>query len=434
MLTRRRWFSVLLAIAIIGLVELISDSILDPLLPFPWDTAVVMAVVGIFAITSAWLAFRGLDHLTAILNERNAELEASNASTRALLRVSLALSTLPELEAILQVVVDNARAVLDADVALLLLNRPDGTSRLAAHSGDPALFDPHGGLPGHDFERFVRREATTTHLAAPVRRGGYAIGTLAVGCHSQRAWAVDAVETLASLSGQAAIAIENDQLHRQARDLAIRDERERIAREMHDGLAQVLGYVNTKSQAAEELLARGRVDDGRAQLTELAAAARSVYVDVREAILGLTSPIRPELGLVEALEAYAVRFADAAKIAVVVETDDAARDLRLAPAVEAQTFRIVQEALTNVRKHAAARRAAVIVERRDDELRVRIEDDGKGLQGGPEATAGGWPHFGLQSMRDRAAALGGTIELSSRPGHGTRLEFRLPLGAALGIA
>jgi len=434
MLTRRRWFSVLLAIAIIGLVELISDSILDPLLPFPWDTAVVMVVVGIFAITSAWLAFRGLDQLTAMLNERNAELEASNASTRALLRASLALSTLPELDAILQAVVVNARAVLDADIALLVLNRSDGTLRLAAQSGDPAVFDLNGGLPGHDFQRFVHAEATTTHLAAPVRRGGQTIGSLAVGSRSQRAWAVDAVETLASLAGQAAIAIENDRLQRQARDLAIRDERERIAREMHDGLAQVLGYVNTKSQAAEELLARGRVEDGRAQLTELASAARSVYVDVREAILGLTSPIRPELGLVEALEGYAVRFADAAKMAVVVEADDAARAMRLSPTVEAQTFRIVQEALTNVRKHAAARRAAVVVERSADELRVRVEDDGQGLQGDPEAIAGGWPHFGLQSMRERAAALGGTIELSSRPGHGTRLEFRLPLAAALGIA
>jgi signal transduction histidine kinase len=433
-LTRRRWFYVALAVAAIGLVELISDSVLDPMLPFPWDTVVVMAVVALFAIAGAWLAFRSLDRLTEVLHERNAELEASNAASRALHRVTLALATLPELQAILQAVVDNARTLLGADVALLVLTRSDGTLRLAARSGEPGAFDESGGLAGHDFQRFVRAEVTTTHLAAPLRRGGRSIGTLAVGSRSQRAYAVEAVETLASLAGQAAIAIENDRLQRQSRELAIRDERERIAREMHDGLAQVLGYVNTKSQAAEELLARGRIEAGRAQLTELAAAARSVYVDVREAILGLSNPIKPERGLVDALEAYGQRFAETAKVAVIVEADDDARALRLSPAVEAGAFRIVQEALTNVRKHAAAQRATVTIARAEDELRVRVDDDGRGLAGDVMGVdAGGWPRFGLQAMRERAAALGGTVEMGPRPGRGTRLELRVPLASALEV-
>ena len=433
-LTRRRWLYVALAIATIGLVELISDSVLDPILPFPWDTVMVIAVVALFGIASAWLAFRGLDHLTEVLRERNAELEASNASTRALHRVTLALTTLPELQAILQAVVDNARTLLGAEVALLVLTRSDGTLRLAAWSGDTDAFDVTGGLGGHDFQRFVRAEVTTTHLAAPVRRGGLSIGTLAVGSRAPQTYAVDAVETLASLAGQAAIAIENERLQRQSRDLAIHDERERIAREMHDGLAQVLGYVNTKSQAAEELLARGRVEAGRAQLTELAAAARSVYVDVREAILGLSNPIQPEGGLVDALDAYGQRFAEAAKIAVIIRADDEARALRLTPAVEAQAFRIVQEALTNVRKHAAAHRVTVTVERGADELRVRVDDDGQGpVDGLLGSDGGGWPRFGLQAMRERAVAFGGTVEMSPRPGRGTRLEFRVPLAVALEV-
>ena len=98
---------------------------------------------------------------------------------------------------------------------------------------------------------------------------------------------------LSSLANQAAIAIENARLQARLRELAVVAERERIAREMHDGLAQVLGYVNTKSQAIEELLVAGRTDEARDQLAELAAAARSIYVDVREAILGLRSPVIP---------------------------------------------------------------------------------------------------------------------------------------------
>ena len=146
--------------------------------------------------------------------------------------------------------------MLDGDVALLVLARSDGTLLLAASSGPADAFDREGGLPGTDFRRFVQAALIGTHLAAAVRRGEHSVGTLAVGSRSERAYAVDAVETLASLAGQAAIAIERDRLQRELRELAIRAERERIAREMHDGLAQVLGYVNTKSQAVAELSRR----------------------------------------------------------------------------------------------------------------------------------------------------------------------------------
>ena len=121
----------------------------------------------------------------------------------------------------------------------------------------------------------------------------------------------------------------------------------------------MLAYVNTKSQAVEELLATGRIDDARAQLEQLAAAARSLYVDVRETILGLRGPIPAEHGLIEALSGYTGRFAEASKLAVVFEASDAARSARASAEVEAEVFRIVQEALTNVRKHAAARRVTV---------------------------------------------------------------------------
>ena len=110
-------------------------------------------------------------------------------------------------------------------------------------------------------------------------------------------------------------------------------ERERIAREMHDGLAQVLGYVNIKSQAIEELLLLGRTEEARGLLAELAAAARSIYVDVREAILGLRSPVVPGVGLIASVEEYADRFAEASKIVVRVDASAAARRLDLGPEV-----------------------------------------------------------------------------------------------------
>ena len=177
-------------------------------------------------------------------------------------------------------------------------------------------------------------------------------------------------------------------------------ERERIAREMHDGLAQVLGYVNTKSQAIEELLLAGRTDEARGLLAELAAAARSIYVDVREAILGLRSPVVPGVGLIAAVEDYADRFAEASKIVVRVEASADARHLDLGPEVQAQLFRIVQEALTNVRKHSGARRADIAFEVQEGRLEVAIADTGRGFESAP----GGWGSTPVRSTRHARAS------------------------------
>jgi signal transduction histidine kinase len=431
MLSRRRWLVVALALVAVALVELAVDTVLDPLVPFPASTLLVMVTIAAVGIAGAILAFRSIDALARTLRERNAELERSDASSRALYRLGISLSTMTELDEILRAVVDNARALLDADLAVLVLMRSDATLRLAASSGPAAAVDANGDQPGSDFRRFVRGTAMRSHLAAPIQHAGRSIGTLAVGSASQRAYAVEAVEMLASLASQAAVAIENDRLASQLRELAIREERERIAREMHDGLAQVLGYVNTKSQAVEELLAAGRTDAARAQLGQLASAARSVYVDVREAILGLTSPIAPERGLVGAIEEYAARFSDAAKIATTVEASPAARDVRLSPEAQAQAFRIVQEALTNVRKHAAALSARISLDVRDAQLQVVIRDNGRGI--GADEEHGGWPRYGIQGMRERAAALGGTLELRDTP-PGASVELRVPISTALEVA
>jgi signal transduction histidine kinase len=242
-----------------------------------------------------------------------------------------------------------------------------------------------------------------------------------VGSRIARGFKVDEVEMLSSLANHAAIATENAQLQARLRELAVVAERERIAREMHDGLAQVLGYVNTKSQAIEELLVAGRNDEARGSLAELAAAARSIYVDVREAILGLRSPVIQGVGLVRAVEDYAARFSDASKIVVRVEAPTAARRLDLAPDVEAQVFRIVQEALTNVRKHSGAGRADVTFSIPDGRLEVVIADAGNGIRKPPPAADR--PHYGIRAMRERADSIGATLVWTNPPDGGCRVRL-----------
>ena len=238
------------------------------------------------------------------------------------------------------------------------------------------------------------------------------------------------METLTALATQADLALEAARLQRQLEVLAIQGERERIAREMHDGLAQVLGYVNTKSQAVDEMLADGRVPEARVQLAEMAAAARSVYVDVREAILSLSTPVPPERGIAAAIEEYAALYAESSKLAVRFQASPEATRAQLSAAAQAEIFSIAREALTNVRKHARAQRVGLDLSLRGDDLVLRVEDDGVGFEAdlltiGPER----WPHFGLAGMRERAESVGGSITWQSRPGAGTQVELHIPVGS-----
>ncbi len=415
MLSKIRWSVVALPVVLVGLLEFASDSILDQILPTPFDVLVIPAGVLIVSLAFGRIAFRRIDRLSDTLRERNATLERRNASLQTLRRLGMKITTLVGSDEILHAVAADARLLLEADAAVATLVAPDGSEQIATVDGDPS--------------------ARSARLVAPLQRGSATIGTLAVGSRSDgRRYGPEDLEMLSSLASQAAVALENVRLQRELRELAIKGERERIAHEMHDGLAQVLGYVNTKAQAIEELLAAGKTPRARQQLAELSAAARSVYVDVREAILGLSSPIAPERGLVGALEEYAVRFSEASKLVTQVEASPLARVVQLPPEIQAQVFRIVQEGLTNIRKHASAGRARVEVDAHDRELVLLVADDGMGFDphaSGPED----WPRYGVRTIRERAASVGGSVSWSSEPGTGTVLRLRVPIDrAAAGVA
>jgi len=431
--SRVRWLVVLVPAVIVAGLEQFSDTYLDPSLPIPLDNVLVSGAVLAIGCVIAFFVFRRIDNLTGTLRARNAELEARDASARALNRVSMAIAAESGLDHVLGAVVTYARVLLQADVAVLLLEGSDGRLGVRAADGLPDLeaarslyVDADPDAPDADaMLAFVNPHEAVARLSAPLQRGGSTLGVLAVGFAHVRGFDVDEVETLASLSSQAVIAIEHDRLEARLRELAVVDERERIARELHDGIAQVLGYVNTKTQAVDGYLEAGRVDEARVQLAELGSAARAVYVDVRESIIGLRGPIEAGQGLGTALAAHARRVAEASKFGLALEIDPATETLRLDADAEANLYRIVQEALTNVRKHAGARRVRLTARIDGDVLQVTVADDGRGLPAG--AASSDKPGYGLRAMRERAARIGARFQVMGQVGGGTLVRVELPL-------
>ena len=218
---------------------------------------------------------------------------------------------------------------------------------------------------------------------------------------------------------------EIEDLHEQTQALVVERERQHIAREMHDGLAQVLSFVYTKAQAVELFLDRGDPGAAREHMAELAGAARKVYGDIREGIVALRVEVGGDRSLRQIIDDYVEEFRSFSRLPVEVVWDVDDGDLQLPPVVEVQMLRIVQEALTNVRRHARAGRVRVTFSRDGDTLKVSIRDDGEGFDPGRIAR-GEWPQFGLRAMRERAEAAGGSLAIESQPDHGTVVSARFP--------
>ncbi len=229
---------------------------------------------------------------------------------------------------------------------------------------------------------------------------------------------------LGGMADLAAIAVQKSRLLEKSRQVTVLEERERLAREMHDSLAQVLGLLHLKSKAALVALRRGavpRVDD---DLCEMASVAREGYKDVREAILGLHESVSPTRGFVDALREYLPKFSQQASVPAELDVRGSS-DVRIGPEAEVQLMRVVQEALTNVRKHADATRASVRLRQSDSELSITIEDDGIGFD--VEKLKDDGRRFGLWTMRERVERVGGRVEIESRLGQGTRIHVVVPV-------
>ena len=216
----------------------------------------------------------------------------------------------------------------------------------------------------------------------------------------------------------------------QQRALATLQERDRVARELHDGLGQVLGYAKMQAQAARELLARQDWRQADGHLAQLVAVAQDAHADVREYVLAVGSDESADAGLRPSLEDYVRRFQSTSGIATTLEASPDLDGPALSPMAGVQLLRIVQEALTNVRKHARARAVRIGLSVSSGYAEAVVEDDGRGFD--PSRVGTTEPSvFGLRFMRERAEEVGGDVHVDSRPGEGTRVVIRVPVQGRL---
>ncbi len=294
------------------------------------------------------------------------------------------------------------------DGAALCVPAGNGAQGVAQHRGGPCA---------------AHRAALAQSLQVPVRTRDQVLGDLWVARRGDEGFSDHDRRLLAALADVASIAITGAQLRDREHQGAILAERERIAREMHDSLAQVLGVAHLRLRALNSRPAVRGLMSVSAELTDLADLCEDAYRDVREAILGLRESSRMDRGLLDSLRAYLERYNRQSGIATTLVTDLDAEPV-LSPRSEIQVIRVIQEALTNVRKHSGAHSAVVRVTESDNTATFVVEDDGRGFD--PAVSLRGRDAFGLHTMRERMDLVNGTITIDSHPGRGTRIVAGVP--------
>lgn len=423
-LRQLRWVTIIVAIAFLIVVQGVAMGFVMPTFGVPYGHAV--SIVGFSAgiIVLATILYNTIDLMQARIARQHEESEA-------LYQIAVAIAALDDDRQVLQSIVDRAREMLGGDSAALCLVGQSGKLVPARHNGfAEALRSPStAGAGDRDLEGGPACAAgcqlagpTVHRITADLVTGRERVGELCVASTGSRQFDEAEVRLLSAMADLAAIEVEKGRLMERDRLVAVLEERERLAREMHDSLAQVLGYVHLRAESARTNLNTGVMDKTERDLAEISSVANEAYADVREAILGLRVAALRQRGFVGTLREYAAKFSQQAGIPTRVETNGS-RPLKLAPETEVQLMRVVQEALTNVRKHAHAQQACVSLQQQDG-LRITIEDDGKGFD--PQGLDNERDHFGLFTMQERVERVGGRLEIDSAAGRGTRVRVIFP--------
>ncbi len=209
--------------------------------------------------------------------------------------------------------------------------------------------------------------------------------------------------------------------------VATLQERERLARELHDSIGQILGYISMQAQAAQKWAAAGNTGKTVPILSRLAEVAQEAHADVRDSILSLRTGMAPEWSFPHALRKYLAHYHASFGIGTELLLPEELGEDFLNPDVGIQVLRVIQEALSNASKHGGAHNVKVVFVQGNGHVNINISDDGSGFDQANLVLETG-KHFGLMFMRERMAQIGGTVNIESQPGSGTTVVLDVPFG------
>ncbi len=365
-------------------------------------------------------------------------LRARDQEIAALRYLQTASAPKSDLPLLLNSLLENVEKALDVDFALLYL--PGGTpgeinagplllTKSRSETADPDLpflegvwksVLASGKSLALENVTMNQREMWKGLLAVPlIWQDAPPVGVLLLGSNSTQAFAQRHQVLLETLAGQAALLIQNARLMVQVEYHAVVDERTRLAREIHDGLAQTLAFLKIQSAQMQNYLARGETERLTNMLQANYRTLSDAYLDVRQSIDDLRRA--PSASLRDWVQQAAADFeqnsglkVDLTQFQLVVEYP---------PTVQAQLIRIVQEALSNIRKHANAQTVTILGRQDSRNVLIEIRDDGGGFA--PEQVHDS-SRYGLRGMRERAEMIGADFQITSQPGLGTVVSLRMP--------
>lgn len=274
-------------------------------------------------------------------------------------------------------------------------------------------------------------------MVVPLAHGGRLLGTYNL--YLDHPWEIpeDVALLFRSIGEQLGMALENTRLKRENLRIVLTNERQLMAAEIHDSLAQTLAYMKMRVAMLSDALADASYDLAGKYASDVSQALDESYVHLRELLTQFRSRMHP-MGLEHALRALERNFKERTGIAL--EYRNKVTDLRLTPEQETQVFHILQEALANVARHSGATRASLMLDANGDHYVATVEDNGKGGQGffaianrvgGFDEHPGLKAHFGITIMRERAKKIGGRLEVANLPEGGFRVRLSFPPGGGV---
>jgi two-component system, NarL family, sensor histidine kinase DevS len=383
----------------------------------------------------------------AALAAARAEADAANRRLEALDEAVRGIAGVLSTDHVLQLIVDRVRELLDAQYAALGIVGPHGLIELFITSGiSQEQRAAIGPIPrGHGLLGLIIREGRSLRipdiahhpdsygfpphhpemhslLGVPVRAKGRIVGDLYMTNKQSAPAFSDEDERLADMFAlHAGIAIENARMHEELQRLAVVDERDRISQDLHDSIIQSLYALSLSLEDLPEMFAEDRAD-ATVRVERAIDTIHATIRDIRNLILGLRPALLQDLDLDEGMFALANEF----RLNTMIDLELLMPDQLPPTSAEEvdQLLHITREALSNVARHSGASRAVLSLTANDGTLDLLIGDNGKGFDQDEGRTEG---HHGLVNLQSRAEALGGSLQVKSKPGAGTEVRAHVPL-------